>query len=116
MKYIPKSKLGAASAAAYLLILLGLILVIIFNADKGPHSGAAMLVILVLFLTGPLSWWAYDFLDSLFPYPAGGFAEYAGIIIIVVCALFNAAVIYFLAAALSSFGRKLAARFRKPLK
>ena len=83
MKYFPKSKVGAAIAGAYLLLLIILLMVAMFG-EAGLHAGNGYkAAILIFVLTLPISGVAIAIGIGLF-FP----------VMVVLGALFNAAIIY----------------------
>lgn len=101
MKKLPKSKLGAALAALYLIIAGFLLFGVIFG-DGGLHGDAAASFIYAILLTSP---WSWVWLSILFPIEGGqlqGGSQNSLLYSILaiaglpVCALINAAIIYVL--------------------
>ena len=90
----------------YLLLVLALCLPFIFDSKAGLHSGAAMLFAFAYLLTFPLSWIGFGILGTLSP-PTNKLVEhFVAIGVIVVSAIFNAAVIYFLVSLVSIVSQK----------
>jgi hypothetical protein len=97
MRYLPESKPGFAIAAAYLLVIFGLRAVGL-NGGCGHGNPAPLLVGLVLILTFPTSWLATETLDYLNPAPPAYTSgeQISTFAVFAVCAVINAAIIYFL--------------------
>ena len=95
MKYLPKSKLGAAAAGLYLLLVVIVVLGAIFGS-KGLHGGAGISALFVYFLSFPLGWVVTWIIDSMKYGTANEVVVYIFLIIFALCFLFNAAVIYLL--------------------
>lgn len=112
MKYLPKSRFGAAAAGLYLLLVFFLSAITV-TGDRGLHSGAAMTALFVFFLTLPLSWLALSATNYLNPTPTYESVDYLFIVLLTICAFMNAAIIYLLVGLVS---RALRALFRKNLK
>jgi hypothetical protein len=116
MKYLPKSKLGATVAGAYLAIAFSLILAATFGGGLRPEAKN-----FVYFLTFPLGLISLPVMyilcmvltDGMPAHQANELSEYFYMVGFAVCAIINAAGIY-LAVGLANRG--LRALFRKPLK
>jgi hypothetical protein len=101
MKYFPGSKVGASFAGAYLLVLIILLLVATFG-EAGLHAGNGYIAGLLLFaLTLPLSGVGVTIdIGPVF------------LVMLVIGALFNAAIIYLVTGALGKLMQSLFNRFR----
>ena len=111
-EYLPESKLGTAVAGAYLLLVFFLLMVTAFGG-RGLHSGTGMTALFAVILTLPLSWvvgWITDFLG---PAPTYEQVDYLLLVMLAVCAVINAGVIYLVVGFVSRASRVL---FRKLLK
>lgn len=111
IKYLPKSKLGAAFAIPYLLILAVLISLGTFGGG-GLHSGGTMALFLAITLTLPLSYLLSGLLFALNFEALDDSVEKVVIIgVLIVSALINAGLIYltfgFLSRAFASFRNSL---------
>jgi hypothetical protein len=103
---MPKSKLGLVIAAGYLLLVLGVCLPLIF--DGAIHHGNGIAFLGATVLTSPLSWLAFQVIDSVtgtnaFHLTGGPYFLYMGVLVI--CTLLNATALYLL---VSWFGRLFA--------
>ena len=111
---VPKSKLAAGVAAAYLLLVLVVSSPLII--DGAIHHGNGISFLGALFPTLPLSWIAFRIIDSLSDANAFymvGAPYYLAIGVLAACAVVNAIIIYLLVAIV---GRKLGVLDRKPAK
>ncbi len=112
MKYLPKSKLGAAFAIPYLLILAVLISLGIFGGG-GLHGGGTLALVLAITLTLPLSYLLSWGLFALNLEALDDSVEKVLIIgVLIVSTLINAGLIYLAFGCLS----RAFASFRKSLK
>ena len=94
-KFLPRSKLGAAIAVAYLLLVF-LLYVLILTGDKGLHSGTPMLALFLIAITLPLSWVSSEITDYLNPTASYEGVDYLFLSLVAVSAVINAGVIYLL--------------------
>jgi len=111
---VPKSKLAAGVAAAYLLLVLVVSSPLII--DGAIHHGNGIPFFGASFLTLPLSWIAFRVIDSLSDANAFymvGTQYYLAMGVLAACAVVNAIIIYLL---VGIVGRKLGTLARKPAK
>ena len=111
---VPKSKLAAGVAAAYLLLVLVVSSPLII--DGAIHHGNGISFFGASFLTLPLSWIAFRVIDSLSDANAFymvGTQYYLAMGVLAACAVVNAIIIYLL---VGIVGRKLRTLAGKPAK
>ena len=92
-RFVPRSKLGAAIAVAYLLLVFFL-LAIFHGGEGGLHGSAAFASLFVVIITLPLSLGVIRIADLLKPAMSTGQLDYLFLAMLAVCGIINAAVIY----------------------
>lgn len=101
---VPKTRFGAVVVAVYLLLVLVACSPLI--ADGAIHHGNGIAFFAATVLTLPLSWIAFWIIDSMSEMRAflTGAPFYLALVVLAVCAIINATIIYLLVAIV---GRRL---------